>query len=132
MKKIIAVLAVVLFALSVFYYQFNKVEDNVVVLNETNFVESVSKGVSVVDFYADWCGPCRRVAPIMAELDVELEDVNVFKVDVDASGNLATEFNISSIPQVIFLKDGKEISRFVGLRSKEDYVNEIARIKSGV
>ena len=88
-------------------------------LNSSNFESEVlkSKEVVLVDFWASWCGPCRMLAPIMEEISKE---VKTFKVNVDEEGDLAAKFGIISIPCVIAFKDGKEIARSIGLKSKEE------------
>ena len=89
------------------------------IIEEKDFEKEVlkSKEVVLVDFYADWCGPCKMLSPIMDQISKE---VKVFKVNVDDAINLAKEYEIFSIPCVIAFKDGKEINRNVGLASKED------------
>ena len=78
------------------------------------------KGGAVVDFWATWCGPCKMLGPTIEELADELEGkVVVGKVDVDENRDLAGEFGVMSIPTVIFFKDGKEVTRLVGVQSKE-------------
>ncbi|MBN4066792.1 thioredoxin [Simkania negevensis] len=90
---------------------------NVDVLNEDNFSSETAKGVTLVDFYADWCGPCKMLAPILEELATEMNDkARIVKIDTDASGSIAQEFQIASIPTLILLKDGKEVKRVVGVR----------------
>lgn len=92
------------------------------ILNESNFQENTNSGVCMIDFYADWCGPCRHITPVMTQIANEQTDFKVFKVNVDNSQTLAGQFNISSIPCVLFLKDGQEMHRYVGIKSKEDYM----------
>ena len=88
-------------------------------LNANEFDTAVKSGTALVDFYADWCGPCRMVAPIVEEIAAEREDVTFVKVNVDEATELAVRFGIVSIPTLIVLKDGVEKSRIVGYRPKD-------------
>ena len=81
-----------------------------------------SKEPVLVDFYADWCGPCRMLGPIMEEISKEHK---VFKINTDDEQELAMEYGIMSIPCVIAFKDGKEINRSVGLADKDTILNLI-------
>ena len=85
-----------------------------------NFEENVLKNEKTVilDFYADWCGPCRMVAPIVEEIAAENADVVVAKVNVDDSPELASEFGVFSIPTLVVLKDGKVAAKSVGAKPK--------------
>ena len=74
-----------------------------------------------VDFYADWCGPCKMVGPVVAELAGEYSKVKFVKVNVDQGGDISSKYNVFSIPTVIIIKDGKTISRQIGAVSKETY-----------
>ena len=82
-------------------------------LTEANFVENTDQGVVVVDFYATWCGPCRALAPVLEQL----QNTKVVKVDVDQNQQLGVQYNIAALPTVVFLKDGQEMDRVVGLQS---------------
>ena len=86
-------------------------------INKDEFESTVltSKEVVIVDFYADWCGPCRMLAPILEEM----EDVNIYKINVDDEQELAMQYGIMSIPCLIAFKDGKEYKRSVGLVDKK-------------
>ena len=90
------------------------------ILNVDEFDNEIKEGVVIVDFFANWCGPCKMLAPIFEELEEEMkEKVKFFKVDIDESGELATKFNVFSIPTMIIFKDGKEVSTEVGFLPKE-------------
>ena len=91
-------------------------------INKEEFEKEVlgSKETVLVDFYADWCGPCRMLAPVMEEVEKEYK---VFKVNTDDEDELAATYGIMSIPCVIAFKDGKEINRSVGLVDKETIIN---------
>ena len=87
---------------------------------DDNFDEGVSKGVVLIDFYADWCGPCRMLAPVIEELAHEMSGkMTVAKVDTDQAINTAARFEVTSIPTMILFKDGKAVKRVVGLKDLE-------------
>lgn len=88
--------------------------------DETNFAELVlnSDVPVLVDFYADWCGPCRRIAPVLEELARETPDARIVKVNVDRSPPLAARYGIDSIPSLKVFEDGKVVDEQVGLASK--------------
>ena len=89
-------------------------------LDDSNFETAIAEGVTLVDFYADWCGPCRMIAPIIEELSTEYAGkANIAKLDVDKAQNAATKFNVTSIPTVILFVNGKEAKRVVGVRDKK-------------
>ncbi len=91
-------------------------------LNSSDFVNEVLKnsGMALVDFYADWCGPCRMVSPIVDEIAQERSDILVGKVNVDESPDLAAAFNVINIPTLIVFKDGSEAARIIGYKPKAD------------
>ena len=90
--------------------------------DDSSFKEEVLKNnlPVLVDFYADWCGPCKRISPLVEEIAAEFEGkAAVFKMNVDDNSDTAASLNISSIPALIFFKDGKETDRLVGFCRKE-------------
>ncbi len=93
----------------------------VVKINKDNFEEVVLKNEKTVliDFYADWCGPCKMVAPIVEEIAEENADVIVGKINVDEEMELAVKFGVSSIPSLFVIKDGKIKDSAVGFKPKE-------------
>lgn len=94
---------------------------NLKYLDDNNFQSTIANGVTLVDFYADWCGPCRMIAPIIEELSQEFEGkATIAKLDIEAAQKTTAQFDVTSIPTVILYKDGKEVSRVVGLRGKKD------------
>ena len=95
-------------------------------LSTENFEKEVLKSEKpvLVDFYADWCGPCNAMAPVIEELAKELEGkVKVGKINVDENPDIAVEYNVMSITTLIVFKNGKEEKRLVGLRNKEELIN---------
>ncbi len=89
-------------------------------LTEGAFDKAVGQGVSLVDFWAGWCGPCKMLAPTIEALGEQYEGrATVAKVDVDAEPELARRFGVMSIPTVVVLKDGQEVERTVGFQSAE-------------
>ena len=96
-------------------------------LNSENFKKEVlnSEQPVLVDFYADWCGPCKMMSPVVEELARELQGkAKVGKINVDENQDLAMEYNVMSIPTLIIFKEGKEFKRFVGVRNKNELLNE--------
>lgn len=92
-------------------------------LNSENFEKVVlnSEEPVLVDFFADWCGPCKMMAPIVEELATELDGkAKVGKINVDENSDIAVEYNVMSIPTLIVFKNGKEEKRLVGVRNKEE------------
>lgn len=81
--------------------------------------------VAIIDFYAEWCGPCRTLGPVLNELASENPNIDVIKVNVDDNSDLSAEFKIRSIPAVFIYKDGEKINQFVGMKSKEDILKLI-------
>ena len=92
---------------------------SVIKINKSNF-EEIKKGDKPVllDFYADWCGPCRMVSPIVDEIAEERQDIVVGKINVDEEQELASEFGVFSIPTLVVLKDGKVVNQSTGARPK--------------
>ena len=88
-------------------------------LNEDNFNRvRDNEGLSLLDFYADWCGPCRMVLPIVDEIAEERGDLLVGKINVNDNPDLAREFGVLSIPTLVVMKNGKVVNRVSGARSK--------------
>ena len=97
-------------------------------LEEKNFEEEVLKaeGKVLVDFYADWCGPCKMMSPIIDEISEEMkENLKVGKINVDENQELAVKYNVMSIPTIMIFENGNLIKTFVGVTAKQDILKEI-------
>jgi len=91
------------------------------ILTSADFDSTIASGVTLVDMYADWCGPCQRLAPIVEELSHDYEGkATITKLDVDASGDISAKFGVMSIPTILIFKDGKLVDKTVGLSEKAD------------
>lgn len=91
--------------------------ENLKKITEDGFEEAIKKGIVLVDFYADWCGPCRMIAPHLEALSKELEgQASIVKLDVDHAQRVASTYQVSSIPTLILFREGKEAGRIVGVR----------------
>lgn len=90
-----------------------------VAITKDNFNDTVSQGVSLLDFWAPWCGPCKMQLPIVEELSEEMKGkATIAKVNVDEEPELASQFGVMSIPTLILFKDGQPVDKLVGLQSK--------------
>ena len=100
-------------------------------INDANLEEVLSTNeLVVVDFWAAWCGPCRMLGPIVDELANEITDVAIGKVDVESNAVASTKYGITSIPCLIFFKDGKEVDRHKGVLSKAALKAKIEGLKN--
>jgi thioredoxin 1 len=97
------------------------IQTSIVYANELSFRSEVlqSRVPVLVDFYADWCGPCRALGPILEELAEETKDAKIVKVNVDESPQLASQYGVSSIPSLLVFKDGRIVARQTGLAGKQ-------------
>jgi len=100
-------------------------------INQNEFDAEVlqAKGLVVVDMYADWCGPCKMMAPVMDSLSDDYDDVKFVKINVDQNPELAAKFGVQSIPNFVFIKDGQKVDQVVGARDSESFESIIDRNK---
>jgi len=103
--------------------------EKVVTLTEQNFQQKTKGKVVLVDFWASWCAPCRMMAPVLNDVASELNgNSHVGKVDIQQYQSLANQFKVRSIPTLILLNNGIEINRFVGIKSKDFLLKEMAKV----
>ena len=93
-------------------------------LENEKIEELVKKGITLVDFYTEWCGPCKMLGPVLEDLSCE-----VIKVDVDKHNELAIKSGVMSVPTVFIYKDGEVVNKFIGFRSKEEIEEILKNIK---
>ncbi len=102
----------------------------VLTVTDNDFDKTIKKGITMVDFWAVWCGPCRRQGPIVEEIANEVgKKIKIGKLDVDNNKVTSNTYNVRNIPTLIIFKDGKEVKRLVGLQDKQTLLNELNAIK---
>lgn len=103
--------------------------ENIVTLTDSNIQHQLKSGLALVDFWAAWCMPCKMMAPIINEVAEESTGkAKICKLDVQQYQALSAKYSVRSIPTLILFKDGKEINRFVGVKTKEFLLKEIAKV----
>ena len=94
------------------------------IVEENDFDEEIKNGITIVDFFATWCGPCRLMSAVLEDCQGELEGrAKIIKVDTDNSEKLASKFGIMSIPTIIIFKDGQMLEKHVGLMQKDAFID---------
>jgi thioredoxin 1 len=130
---IIAVVVVLIALITVNYYRMKNAKPvanskRIKVLNNKNFKAATKRGVVLVDFWASWCAPCKVIAPTLNDIADSQSDFMVAKINVDHNQQLAQKFKVKNIPTMIVLKDGKEASRIVGVKTKRAILKEVQAI----
>lgn len=101
-------------------------KDSIIHLGDDSFQQEIASGLTLVDFYATWCGPCRMITPIIEQLVGMLEGkAKIAKVDIDQSQETTASLQITSVPTLILFKDGKEVKRVVGVKDLDYLLNLI-------
>ncbi len=105
----------------------NNVQSNVLEVDDENFESEVLKSdkTVLIDFYADWCGPCKVLSPIVEEVASENDDIKVVKINIDEAIIIANQYGIMSIPTLVVIKNGEEVNRTVGVISKTEIVDMV-------
>ena len=98
-------------------------------ITDASFDADVKVGISIIDFWAEWCGPCKAIAPTFEALSEEFKEVKFFKMNVDENQQIPSEFGIRSIPTFIAFKNGEKIATKVGGMSKSEFAKWIGEIK---
>jgi thioredoxin 1 len=99
----------------------------VVFANSTNFQEVIAKGTIILDFYAEWCAPCRMIGPVLEQISEEQSDIGVVKVDVDKNIELANQYGVKGIPALFVLKEGKTVAQRAGFMPKDALVEWVRK-----
>ena len=136
MKIIVIVLVIIATVAFMMIRSWHKIkntpvpEDNELIekVSADNFDARIKKGVVLVDFWAEWCMPCRMMAPVLNEVAQETEGVaSVYKLNVDENQQVAARFGIRGIPTMILFRDGREVERIVGMKPKEYIISAIEK-----
>ena len=102
---------------------------NILTLTDKNFQQQTKNKVVLVDFWAEWCAPCKMMAPVLNEVADELNgNSHVGKLNIEQYQSMAQQFNVRSIPTLILFKNGKEVKRFVGIKQKDFLLKEIQSV----
>lgn len=139
-NKILTIITIVFFVvgmiiLSIYLNSRDKIEISneeesgmeIMKVTSANFEDEVlnSDKTVLIDFYADWCGPCKMFSPVVEAVATENEDLKVVKVNVDDAQDLAIQYQVMSIPTTVVIKEGKEVNRAVGMVSKSDLLEMV-------
>ncbi len=118
------------------YYSFKKIKNtpeveahaNIKELSDANFQAQIKNGITLVDFWASWCMPCKMMAPVLNETaDALGSTARIGKLDVDSNRESSAKYGVRSIPTLILFKNGKEINRFIGVKTKDFLLKEIKK-----
>lgn len=135
---LIIVTAIVISIIAYIYFNYRKIKNTpavensprIRVLSDKNFQNQIKTGIFLVDFWAAWCIPCKMMAPVLNDVAEELEgNARVGKLDVETNRASAAKYNIRNIPTMILYKNGKEVDRFVGAKSKDYLLKQIKNVK---
>ena len=88
-----------------------------------------NEGLTVIDVWAPWCGPCRMLIPVLTKLSEEIKDVNFVKINADENSDFCVQYDVRNVPTVLFMKDGVIVDRFVGIKPRQFILDKIAEFK---
>lgn len=130
---IIAVVVVLIVLITVNYYRMKNAKPvanskKIKVLSNKNFKAATKRGVVLLDFWASWCAPCKIIAPTLNDIADSQSEFMVAKINVEHNQQLAQKFKVKSIPTMIVLKDGKEATRIVGVKTKRAILKEVQAV----
>ncbi len=128
MKKNILLLALFALVSSIFAQNKGESENKIVTLTAKSYEQETSKGLVLVDYWAIWCGPCRKMEPILKQISAET-DVKIGKMNVDDYKSFVRAKSISTIPTMIIYKDGKEVERLVGVYTKNELIKVLNKYR---
>lgn len=95
------------------------------ILNSNEFDDVIANGIVLVDFYADWCGPCKMLAPVLEGISEKMTQVEFYKINVDTSSDIASCYGVQAIPNLIIFKDGKAVDQITGFVPENEIVNRL-------
>lgn len=98
------------------------------ILESNEFDSAIASGVVLVDFYADWCGPCKMLGPVIEGLDDKMENVTFYKLNVDNSSDIARRYGVQAIPNLIIFKDGKAVDQITGFVPEAEIVSHLQKV----
>jgi len=133
------IIAFLLFAgfITYMYFTYKKIKNTpeeethsaIQQLSDANFQAQIKNGITLVDFWAAWCMPCKMMAPVLNETAEDLGNTaKIGKLDVDSNRESSAKYGVRSIPTLILFKNGKEVNRFVGVKTKDFLLNEISKV----
>lgn len=133
---ILAVVALLVVLITVNYFRMKNVKPvetskKIVMLGNKNFKLALKKEVLLVDFWAPWCGPCKMVAPTLNEIAETEQDIIIGKVNVDNNQDLAKKYKVRNIPTMVIFKNGVEVGRIVGVKTKKAILSQVRSAVAG-
>ncbi|MEZ5106257.1 MAG: thioredoxin [Draconibacterium sp.] len=131
---LIVIIGIVVLLIGVITFNYYKMKNakpveaskKIFILNNKNFKLAMKKEVILVDFWAPWCGPCKLVAPILNDIAETQDDIAIGKVNVDQNQALANKYKVRNIPTMVIFKNGVEVGRIVGVKTKKSILKEVS------